>query len=359
MKTALAFAALLLVVQDPQQPKSEQLVELKKVNGDSIVGAVVEVVHEKVKLRVPMLDGSMVVTNKLSDFEPASVLLIEAALNPPTGFDGHFAMAKKAAEAGLLPKAGTEARAAVAAAKGAPDFAKKQAEVRAWAAGALEKAIADAVAAGDLKQAKHRLNLLTTRLSDQRTEEQLEVIAASVEKLEAADKQLQTQKRQAKLDQKQREQVERQLKPIAENVEKGTKAYHDAMRKNTTGASSRLCEQAIDFFRKAHKALGQLVEKNPDDEHLADAATVLGKEIHDNAIAAALHAATMLCVQSDYKQAMEWAQKVLKFEPNNADAKAMVATITTAAAESGDNIQWGWTLGDLGKVGEGPKPRDR
>jgi tetratricopeptide (TPR) repeat protein len=287
------------------------------------------------------------------------VYRLELAANPPKDFDSHFTMAKRAADLGLRQQAGTQARAAVACCKGAPDAEAKTKQVRAWAADALEKMVRDAVAEGDLPRAKKCLELLTTRLSDQRTDEQLDTVAAVVEELEGKHKQEQTNKRQARLDQKQRESIERHLKPIAQDVEKGTKAYQQAMRKNNTGASARLCEQSIEHFKKAYRALNALMEKNPDEPTLAAAATTLGKEMHDTAIAAALHAASMLCIQSDYKNAMEWAQKVLAFDPGNADAKAMVNTITTAAAEAGDEWRWGWTLGDIGKVGEGPAPKKR
>lgn len=355
MKTALLLLAPLLLLQNPQDAATtpSSTIEVTRTDGESMTGTVLSLTNDKVKMRIVVLGGTMVVSHPLSDFEPASVFRIQLTANPPKDFDGHFAMAKKAAELGVRVRAGDQARAAIAAAKGAPDFEQKQKQVRGWAADALEKMIRDAVGKGDAKEARHCLELLTTRLNDQRTEQQLDAVAAAVEDLEGQRKQEQVSKRQARLDEKQRQSIERHLKPLETDVEKGTKAYKEALRKTATGASTKLCEQAIEHYKKAYHGLNALVEKNPDDAQLAGAAASLGKEIHDNGIRAALHAAQMLCVQSDYKNAMEWTQKVLAFDPGNADAKAMASTITTAAADSGDDWRWGWTIGDIGKVGTG------
>lgn len=355
MKTLLALSALLLLPLAPQGGAPADLQEFKCTDGQSHVGTVVSLDQGKVKLRVSILGGSMVITRKLDEFEPASAFRIQLAANPPKDFDEHFAMAKKAAELGLRTAAGAQARLAVAKVKGTPDYEAKHKLVRAWAADALEKMVRDAVAAGDLPTAKASIELLTTRFGDQRTEEQLDAIATLVEGLGDKKKADEAAKRQARLDAKQREMIERNLKPIEKNVAQGTKLYNDAVRKTQTGASSKLCEQAIAEFRKAYNALKDLVEKNPDDEHLAAAAATLGKEMHDTAIRAALHAANMLCVQTDYKGALEWTQKVIAFDPDNAEAKEMMKAIQAAQAD-GDDWRWGWTIGDIGRVGQGPRP---
>lgn len=55
----------------------------------------------------------------------------------------------------------------------------------------------------------------------------------------------------------------------------------------------------------------------------------------------------MLCVRSDYKNAMDWAQRVLKFDPENREAKEMVNTII--AAEADPSEVWGWTWPTVGR----------
>jgi len=83
------------------------------------------------------------------------------------------------------------------------------------------------------------------------------------------------------------------------------------------------------------------------------AATSASPKFHDNGIRAALHAANMLTVQSDFKGAMEWANKILAFDPDNAEAKEMVRTIQVAAAAAGDTWGWGWST----PGGPAPEPK--
>jgi tetratricopeptide (TPR) repeat protein len=356
MKTALLLLTSLFAFQNPQSPGR---IEVTRTDGETMTGTLLSLKDGKAKLQVSILGGTMVVTHPVSDFEPASILRMELTANPPSGYDAHFAMAKRAADLGLRTRAGDQARAAVAAAKGAADFEQKQKAVRAWAADALEMMVRDAVAAGQHAEARRCLELLTTRMTDQRNEEQLDAIAASVEGLETKQREDQAAKRQAKLDAQQREKVDGKLKPILANVEKGNKAYGQGVRKNTTVASTKLCEEAVEHFKKAYHALNTLVEKNPDDEHLAAAAASIGKEIHDNGIRAALHAANMLCTQSDFKKAAEWTQKVINFDPDNEEAKEMARVVAAAAADAGEEWRWGWTIGDIGRVGVGPTPHGR
>lgn len=346
-----------LVLLTPQDPMTSSNLYLRKTDGDVISGKLVSLEGDEVKLKVSVLGGSMVQTKKLSDFEPASAFRIQLAANPPKTFEQHFAMAQKAGEMGVLRQAGAQARDALKLAEGKPDFKEKEQEVRAWGADALEKRVKDMVAKGDLKEAQHALKLLTTRLADQRTEEQLDAVADRVDAMEETRRQARRDSRQSKIDEKERKQIDAKLKPIRTNIERGDKRYRDAVRKSrSTTASSKLCEKAIGDYRKAWQALQKLMEAHPKDRGLALLGTEMTKHIHDNAIRAALHAANMLTVRSDYKGAMEWAQKVIAFDPDNEEAKEMVKTITMAEAAASGEWRWGWRV-----VGSRPvqPPRQR
>ena len=358
MKAALLLVTLLgtgLAFQNPQEPSpAPTTMELERTDGETMTGSLVSLENGKVKLKVAILGGSMVVTNDFDDFEPKSKFRIEMAAKPPTDFEGHLAMAQKAAELGLRERAGDQARAAIKKAKGLPDEKEKTNQVRAWAAGAVEKMVKDAVADGKLPEARRCLQVLSTRLADQRTEEQIDAIAAIVEGLDSKVQADAAAKRQKKLDEQQRAAIDQKLKPITADVEKGTKSFKEAVRKSRqTAASTKLCESAIDSYKKAHKALQTLVEKNPDDVPLALAANSLGREMHDNAIRAGLHAANMRTIQGDFKDAYDWTNRVLAFDPDNAEAKEMLRTIALAEADSADWIWgWGWRV-----VDDRPRPK--
>jgi tetratricopeptide (TPR) repeat protein len=347
MKAALLLLLSLLLIPF-QEPRT---LTYNYKNGDSVNAQVIELKGEDVKLKVFVLGGSMQVTRKLAEFTPASIFMIEMEGKHPQGFDACFAMAKRAAELGLLPQAGAQARAAVECAKDTPQAAAKRTEVRAWAADTLESKLKEAVGDGRLADAQHCLKLLSTRLSDQRTEEQIDALEAIVEGLEAKDREKREGARQAKLDAKTRTDIDQKLKPIAKKVDDGDKSLREAVSKSrNTSSSAKLAEKAIDSYKGAWNSLQGLVEKYPDDAELARSAESMGKRIHDNGIRAALHAANVLTVQSDYKGAMDWANRVIAFDPDNAEAKEMVRTIQISEAAAGN--QWGWRW----NVPGGPPP---
>ena len=53
------------------------------------------------------------------------------------------------------------------------------------------------------------------------------------------------------------------------------------------------------------------------------------------------------------KNAMDWTQRILAFDPDNEEAKAMARTITIAEASASDDWGWGW---NIGHIGDTPKP---
>jgi hypothetical protein len=265
-------------------------------------------------------------------------------------------MARRAAELGLLPQAGAQARAAVEAVQGADDAEQRRTEVRAWAADTLERKLQEAVGAGRLADAQHCLKLLSTRLSDQRSEEQLDALAAAVAGLDAQRRTELEAGRKAKLDARRAEDIDRRLQPIHKRIDEGEKCQREAIRKSrTTVASTRLCERAVEHYKAAWQSLQALVAKYADDDDLAAAAASIGKQLHDNAISAALHAANMLTVQSDYKGAMDWANRILALEPDNREAKEMMRTIQVAQAAASSEWGWGWRVGGGVPV---PDPRN-
>lgn len=340
MKTALLLFSLLAL--PPQEPK---VLALTTTDGEPVTAQVLELKGDSAKLKVMILGGNMTVTRKLSDFSPLSVLRIEQAAKSPNDYDSHFAMAKRAAELGLLQQAGSELRAAVESVKDAAEREAKIKQVRTWAADVLESMTKQAIADGQLADARHCLKLLSTRMADLRTEEQLDALAGEVNTLADRLDGERDKARQAKLDAQAREKMAKTLGQVREHLAKGDKLGREAITKSrSTTQSSNLCEKAIDAYKAGWKKLQEVLEKASDDTDIAKEATELSQRLHDHAIRAALHAANVLTVQSDYKGAMDWANRVLAFEPDNAEAKEMVRTIQIAAAAAGNNWGWDWSI---------------
>src|SRR4026209_2444893 len=113
MKTGLllSFALLSVAALPAQDPDTFQV---RWKDGRTANVQVVGLDGEKARLKLFIMEGSMVVTNKLDDFTAESAFAIEKAAAKPDSFEANFALAKKAVAMGLIPQAGARARAAIA-----------------------------------------------------------------------------------------------------------------------------------------------------------------------------------------------------------------------------------------------------
>src|SRR5262252_1647002 len=235
-------------------------------DGEMCNAQVVALQGDVVKLKVMVLGGSMQITRKLDDFVPLTAYAIELQAHKPETFDDHFAMAKRAVDAGLVPQAGMQARAAIDAVKDKSQVDAKRTEVRTWAADSLEKLLKIAVDGGRLNDAQHYLKLLSTRLPDMRSPDQLGALEDLVEALDVKKTTQQQTERQQKLDAKTRTGIEQKLEPIQKKVAEGDKNTNQAIKSsNNTTTSTTFCEKAVECYKAAWKALQALVEQNPDD----------------------------------------------------------------------------------------------
>ena len=79
------------------------------------------------------------------------------------------------------------------------------------------------------------------------------------------------------------------------------------------------CEAAVADYKAAWNLAQDLLKKNPDDQELQGELVAITDHLVDNALRAALHAANVLTLQSDYKGAMDWVNRILKFDPRTID----------------------------------------
>ena len=337
--SSLLSSIVLLAPQDP-----DKTLYLRMNNGQVISGSLVALNGDMVRLKVSVLGGSMDIERNLGEFQPASAYRVRLAANPPTNFTTHFEMAKKAATAGLLTQAGNEARAALKSAQGSSDFAAKRTEVRTWASQALQKMISDDVAKGDLEAARHCQHILTTRFASEMSQQQLDSVSQSVHGLASDQKDKRMAAQQQQMDQQTQQRINERLAPIQKEVAQGDQYYAQAIRvSNQTVESRQLCQRAIDTYKNAWQRLQALLKQYPDDKHLATVATSMGHHMHDQAIRAGLHAASVLTTQTDYKDAMKWVDKVLAYDPGNQQAQQMIRTIQMAEAASSDDWGYNWS----------------
>lgn len=344
VKTALFLMSLFVLAPDaaeaPQDPKT---LTLTTNDGETVKAQVLAITGDSAKLKVSVLGGTMTVTRKLADFAPLSVFRIEQVARPANDYDSHFALAQRAGELGLLPQAGAELRAAVASIADPAERTAKTQVARAWAADALETMTRQAVADGRLPDARHTLKLLSTRMADQRSESQLDALAGEVQALADRLEAERDQARQAKHDAQAMAKVAKTLDEVRGHIAKGDKLSREAIGKSrSTTQSANLCEKAVDAYRAGGKKLKEVLDLAAEDPVLAKEAGELSQRLHDHGIRAALHAANVLTVQSDYKGAMDWANRVIAFDPDNEEAKEMVKTIQMAEAAASNDWHWRW-----------------
>jgi tetratricopeptide (TPR) repeat protein len=347
VKTLLALPVMLVVfaLGLPCLAQDSSTIEVTTKDGRSLNVQVLGIKDNLAELKVFGFGGEATIKRDINDFRPESAFAIERRALDPKTFEQHFALAKQAALLDLLPQAGLQARSAVKAAGTGPDAEAKKKEVRAWAADALEKMIGTAVGAGDLDRATDCLEILTTKLADERTDDQLAKITESVEGLRDQVEGKKADAAAAKLDAKRKADLEKSLQPIRALAAKGDKTLSDAIAKaKSTSTSARLCESAVESYKSAWKQAQELAQKNPEDAALQQQLAPLFDRLVDQALRAALHAANVLTLQGDYRGATDWVNRILAFDPDNKEAKEMQKTIILASAASSDrdDYRFGW-----------------
>jgi len=341
----LAVSFLTLMIPAVGRAQDPTPISVTTVDGRTVRVEVLGLKDNQAKLKAFAMDGEITVTRPLDRFEPVSAFMIQVRAANPKTFEQHLELAKVAAKLDLLPQAGNQLREAVkAAGEGAAADAKRN-EAAKWAADELDKRVVAAVAAGNLEQAENCLGILTTRLADQRTEGQLAKLTESVATLRMSVQAKQAGDRAAKRAKEVQAALETRIKPIREGLARGDKEYAKAVAQSqNTSQSARTCETAVAEYKQAWTAAKDLASANPDDEQLQAELAELSDQIVESALRAALHAANVLTLQTDYKAATAWVNRILKFDPENEPAKEMLQTIQVAQAASGnrDDYRYGW-----------------
>lgn len=341
------IAAGLLALQATASPVAQvsadpELISVRFKNGTLARVHVVGIQGERVELREFVFDGGMNVRHALDEFEPISAFRVELAARKPQSFEGHAAMARRAAELELPQRAVEQVGEALLHLGGDAEAARKSLELRSWLAQALEGWLHEATERGDLAGASQFLKLIATRYTDLRSEQQLEELALVLEALERDRAAKLRASRQERLDDRARADIARRLEPIREKVQLGDERYRDAIKSSARMTrSADLAAEAIDAYRDAWKASLELQRRHPDDEALVLEIESIANHLHDHAVLAGLHAAELLAVRSNYPGALEWVEQVLAMDPELPEALELKRTITLAKAAASAGWVWG------------------
>ncbi len=327
------------------KPAADKVIAVRYEDGHAARVRVLSVEGERVRFESLILGGSITVTKDLSEFAPGSRLRMIEAVSPTGTFEGHFSLAQRAAGWRLLELAGRHAQLALESLSGREDAAEREAQLRAWAAGALEAAVRRSVDSGDLSYAQHCLKLLTTRVPEQRSEAALSELTELVNALDRQLREIRNAPRQARVESARARELDKQLAPLRERVALGERRLSEAIASSAqTVKSARLAQSAIEAYRAAWSSAQELATRAGEDPLLAEELVDLGERAQEQIVRAALHAAHVLTVQSDFKAALRWTDEVLAIEPDQREALELRRTIQIAAAAAGNIWSWGWAL---------------
>jgi len=308
-------------------------------DGKRILGDVMSVDGDTVKMKIFFGEGSMSRVYPLADFTPTSNYAIRAAVVSPTDADANLALARYAASTNQV----AAAKRSLAAARkiaGDPSLGGDvAAEIKVAPARKLEADFRNWLEKGQMQLAERTLKTLRVKYSD--------VVPA--DKLHALEDELEAQKKKreseivaakaAKEDAAMVAKRERALKPLQKGLS-DAQAYHDRAMQNSKNSSN-----ADSAFSKAIRLCDLVLgrAKSLTKEHANDA--VMGRELQamdknatDLKINCLLSQASVYTVHGRLNAALGNVNKVLLVDPGNRQAMAMRGRIETAANDSG----WGW-----------------
>lgn len=331
----------------PRPTVSSDRITVTYLDGRATTVEVLELRGSSVRVRSQIYGGSVVHLARLDQFEPMSRYRLTLAAGQPTSFEQHFAIAKAAGGWRLLPQTAMHLRSALVAAQEAENAAELQEQVRDWAATWLETIVQESIAAGDLREAERRLEILCSRLADKCSEERVEQLAVEIDALRAKQEAARSQQRQQRLQERERNEIEGRMQPIMAQVEAGDRSMREAMRHaRRTVQTTRLAGAAMDAYRAAWVEAQVLLKRYPDHEALAAELAALAISLQERSVKAALHAATAQTMQSNFRSALNWVDRALEIDPENAESKELQRTILVASAAAG-GWGWGWGWGGM------------
>jgi len=327
-------AALLISLPVLAQDKTPR--EFHLASGATVKGYVVALDQGRVHMKTLVFGNETDFRRKLTDFAPASQIAIESSVCRLDDFDGQFAIAKHAASLGEMELTGVHARLAVKSVMGKPEEAEKTNQVKQWAAGMLSEKFEQLLAAGHVATARQVLDILSGRLADQVTEEKLTQMDERLQAAAANRRAKPADPKTSPLSDAERASVQKLLDAADKEFRTGLQNA----RKTVTAVKHY--EAAIAKYKQAWKGIESLMGKHSGSEDANHELQDLSHHVVDGAKRAALQASTSLTMQSDYKGAMEWVNKILAHDPTDAQALAMQKTIVEAEAAASGDWMWGW-----------------
>lgn len=322
----------------PQEPPQPAETSYMLRSGEALTGYAKAIAGDRVVMHVVFMDGSATIRRRLTDFTPVSQFRIHLDLAPPTDFADHMVVARRAIELGILPQAGEHA--GIARRLAAEDPTGEQTKtLNTWAAATLAELFDGAIRQDDGAAARHFLRLISSRVPERFTEEQLGTMADQVAAVDAKRRTSARGITEARSAAARREQFDQAMLPVQKQVERADELVRNGLRNaRSTVQATNHYEKAIAAYRSAWVDLQALLKQRGLDPADQEDGAELVQRVKDSAMQAILHAGNATAMQGDYRAALAWASKGLLMDAENEEAKALIRTIQIAQSSGGP---WG------------------
>lgn len=195
---------------------------------------------------------------------------------------------------------------------------------------------------GSTQNAKQYASFILTKFEGTKAEAEAEKLLDEVQAV-IDEKNAKVRERHRELDERkakraeetQERQVEHLFEPIDKLMAEGKKANSRGLKEKNTGGARDAFSSAAGKYKQAAKRAEAGLKAETDPEITKALQEVHAEAIH-GAVQAYLNAAHSLSSRGSYKQAVQFCNKALEVDPDNAEAKSARAEFSTAT---------GWGVG--------------
>ena len=303
-------------------------------NNDVVQARVISVEGDRVRMEVPLGNGSAEVRRPIADFTPASTFRIVAAASPPPETaDDHLRLASVAASNELIGAANVELNAARKLAEDPMVGAAVESRIASQSAVVMETMVRERIKAKDPAGARRAIDELVARYPDSEPASRKPELLADVSRLEADLQAARQQDAAMKAAQKR----QKTLDTIHQKLQAGDEVNRKGLLSSrNVPEARRLFLTAAGLYESGLKTAEKFATEEPQVEPGvtgSHATHELVKQARTSTAGALLNAASLYLIQSQHRQALTQVNHALAVDPQNREAKDMRARIEVAANE--------------------------
>ena len=192
---------------------------------------------------------------------------------------------------------------------------------------------------GSTKNAKKYASLILTKFEGTAAEAGAEKLLAEVEaKNEEATAKKRANRRRVEAEDQEREarvveaDRDKVLRPIEKLIDEANAANTRGLQAKSVTKSKDPLEQAAHKYEQAAKRAAAALKQGAPDEKTKNSLEEMRKDAIDGGVQAYLNLAHSMSARGSYQKAVNYTNKALALDPDNAEAKAARATISTTSS---------------------------